>query len=140
MNDLNENNIDIVRTHYLRLDIQKTFEIFESIGLKTDSTLGYANDIGFRCGTGFEYYPYNFKEERAWKFKEIPLVLMDSALLFGQCNDDINCFNEKMQAFLIQNSLNTHITFNFHNATFDNSLKSRLGLKKMYLDLVKSLS
>jgi len=80
LNNLTKDRITNVRTHYLRLDIQKTFELFEELGFEYDSTLGYADDIGFRCGTGFEYFPYNFKEERAWKFKEIPLSFMDSSL------------------------------------------------------------
>jgi len=134
-------NRDIVyiRTHYLRLDIMETFKLFEELGIRYDSTLGYADDIGFRCGTGFEYYPYNFAEERAWSFKEIPLVVMDSALFYGVCGADVKCFKQKLDKFLRQNKYNTHITFNFHNATFDDSVDFTRGLKEVYLTLLNSL-
>ena len=139
LNSLNQEKILDVRTHYLRLDIQKTFELFEEFGLEYDSTLGYSDDIGFRCGTGFEYYPYNFKEERAWKFKEIPLVFMDSSLIYNVCNDNVKCFEEKAKQFFEKNKFNTHIMINFHNSTFDYSLKSREGLKEVYLELVNKI-
>lgn len=139
LNKLTESKVENIRTHYLRLDLQKTFEIIENKGFKTDSTLGYANDIGFRCGTGFEYYPYNFKEERAWRFKEIPLVFMDSSLIYSICNDSVDCFKEKAKLFFEKNKYNTHIMINFHNSTFDDSLEYRKGLKEFYLELIDNL-
>ncbi len=131
--------IENVRSHFLRLDLQDTFEIIEKLGFKSDSTLGFANTIGFRCGTGFEYRPYNFKDERAWEFTELPLVFMDSALFFQECNSDITCFKEKLKEFIDSNSYNTHITFNFHNTTFDNTISSRKGLKSIYLSMINSI-
>ncbi len=128
-----------IRTHYLRLDIQRSFELFEEFGLEYDSTLGYADDIGFRCGTGFEYNPYNFKEERAWRFREIPLVFMDSSLIYSVCRDNIDCFKAKAKAFFKLNKHNTHITINFHNSTFDYSLEFRNGLKEFYMELISEI-
>ncbi len=125
--------ISRVRMHFLRLNIHKTFEIIEELGFEYDSTLGYNDDIGFRCGTGFEYYPYNFLEERRWKFKELPLIIMDSSLL-KSCVGDPACFNSKVNDFLKLNKFNTHINFNFHNSTFDN-YKTGKKLRNFYIDL-----
>ena len=60
------------RQHFLHFSFADTPGILEANGIKSDSTLGYQDLIGFRCGTGFPYHLYNFKEERAfdfWKFQ-----------------------------------------------------------------------
>jgi hypothetical protein len=130
-----KNDIKYVRIHFLRLDLQKTFNIIEDLGFEYDSTLGYNDEIGFRCGTGFEYFPYNFEEEKRWEFKELPLVIMDSALL-KSCKDDNTCFEEKIDNFLGWNKYNTQITFNFHNSTFDR-IKISEKIRNSYIDLIK---
>ena len=139
LNGLNEDRIIDIRTHYLRLDLQKTFDLIEQFGFKTDSTLGFTDEIGFRCGTGFEYYPYNFKEERAWKFKELPLVFMDSSLKYHLCHNKTECFRQKALQFFEMNKYHTHIMINFHNTTFDYSLKFNNELKEFYLQLISEI-
>ncbi len=106
------------RSHFLRLDIQKTFEIIEILGFEYDSTLGYADDIGFRCGTGYSYHPYNFLQERKWTFKEIPLMIMDSALM-KKSDQNTELFYQKYTDFIKNNINNTNITINIHNSTFE---------------------
>ena len=139
LNKLSDSDIVDIRTHYLRLDLQKTFEIIEQYGFRTDSTLGFADDIGFRCGTGFEYNPYNFAEERAWKFREIPLVFMDSSLKYNICKNQVKCFKQKAKQFFENNQYGTHIMINFHNSSFDYSLEFNKGLKEYYLQLISGL-
>ncbi len=128
--------IKFIRMHFLRLDLTKSFEIIENIGFEMDSTLGYNDTIGFRAGTGFEYYPYNFGEERKWKFKELPLIIMDSALL-KNCKGNPDCFEEKLIEFLKLNKFNTHICFNFHNSTFDSN-KSLHKIRVFYQNIFDS--
>jgi hypothetical protein len=69
------------RQHYLRFDShEKLFNTIEQAGLWYDSTLGFADDIGFRNGACFPFPPYDFQRERAHEFLEFPLVLMDGNL------------------------------------------------------------
>lgn len=69
------------RQHWLRFDRhQKLFDCVESARLKFDSTLGFADMVGFRNGASFAFPPYDFANERPYEFLEIPLVLMDGSL------------------------------------------------------------
>lgn len=69
------------RQHWLRFDRhQKLFDAIEEAELLFDSTLGFAEWIGFRNGASFAFPPYNFTNEKAHDFLEIPLVLMDVCL------------------------------------------------------------
>jgi len=70
------------RGHYLRFEVPVTWQIWEDCGMKIDSTCGYADKEGFRCGTGEEFSVFNILTREKLKLKERPLLLMDSSL-FG---------------------------------------------------------
>jgi hypothetical protein len=124
------------RQHFLRYHIPKTGEILEQLNLKTDSSFGYRNLIGFRCGTGFPYRMYNFNKEVPFNFIEIPLVVMDMALI--HCHGrDTKLICDHLNSFLQKNEFYTRITFNFHNSTFDPTLMNTDGLIALYLSLFK---
>jgi hypothetical protein len=129
-----------MRTHFLRLDFNSTFNISANNSIVIDSTLGFPDTIGFRCGTGFRYFLYDFVSEKQSAIIELPMIIMDSALLYIYCKNDIVCFRDKIYQFIEKNKFNTHITFNFHNSTFDRSLKSRSELINIYLELITDIS
>ena len=132
--------VEYIRTHFLRMDFNATLKISVQNDLIIDSTLGYPDEIGFRCGTGFSYFLYDFQNESKSLIKELPLIIMDSALLFIKCNDSSDCFKEKLYEFINMNKFNTHITFNFHNSTFDRSLRKRDNVKFIYSELIQRLN
>jgi len=70
------------RGHYLRFEVPTTWQILEDAGMEIDSTCGYADRIGFRCGTGEEFSVFNILTREKLKLKERPVILMDSTL-FG---------------------------------------------------------
>ena len=121
------------RQHFLHFSFEHTPSMLEANGIKRDSSLGYQDLIGFRCGTGFPYRLYNFQEERAFSFLEIPMVFMDCALL-GEENDVVE-FAERTKKFLAKNKNLTAITFNFHNSTFDPGRLDREALIQVYRSL-----
>lgn len=57
-----------------------TWQDWENCGLAYDSTVGYADHIGFRAGTSLPYRPWLFKLNREAKLVEIPLIIMDGTL------------------------------------------------------------
>ena len=69
------------RQHFLRLDVNFTFDIIEAAGIKYDSSMGFAEREGFRCGTCHPFNPYNFKADKNYSFFERPLIVMDVTLL-----------------------------------------------------------
>lgn len=71
-----------VRHHYLRLRVPTTWEYHELAGLDHDSSLGFADHVGFRAGTCREYGLYDLLARRSLRLRQRPLVAMD-ATLFG---------------------------------------------------------
>ncbi len=57
-----------------------TWQIWEDNGMEVDSTCGYADKEGFRCGTGDEFSVFNILSREKLKLKERPLVVMDCSL------------------------------------------------------------
>ncbi len=72
------------RQHWLRFTLDRLIPALEQAGATYDSSLGWYESIGFRGGACFAYPPYNFKNERASSFLEIPLAVMDVSLLFAK--------------------------------------------------------
>lgn len=69
------------RQHYLRFTPGKTLDAIADAGFKYDSTLGFSDELGYRCGTSLPFRPYNPEKREAYPFREIPLILMDTVLL-----------------------------------------------------------
>lgn len=124
--------VKISRQHYLRFSFKHTPEILEQLSIQEDSTMGYGDRIGFRCGTGFPYRLYNFEKEKAFGFIEVPLVFMESALL-EETKFKAETLVQLWKSFLSQNAENTRITFNFHNSRFYDAALSGIDLKQLYL-------
>jgi hypothetical protein len=68
------------RQHYLRFKVPDTWRHWEVVGLKYDSSMGYAEHEGFRCGTCHPFQPYDIEKDRPLNLMEIPLIVMDGVL------------------------------------------------------------
>lgn len=69
------------RMHYLRWRNPRTLNAWEKAGMSYDSTLGYAEVPGFRCGTCHEYPAFDPIAQRMLKLRIRPLILMDVTLI-----------------------------------------------------------
>jgi uncharacterized protein DUF7033 len=69
------------RQHFLRWENPTTWQSWEDAGLSYDSTLGYPDRVGFRCGTCFEYPVFNVRTRRPLRLRERPLIVMEQAAL-----------------------------------------------------------
>jgi len=67
------------RQHYLRW-LPETWRHWEACGLAYDSTVGFAELVGFRAGTCIPYRPWLWEENRPANLLEIPLLVMDRTL------------------------------------------------------------
>lgn len=80
LEEVSEQKIVEGREHYLRFEVPNTWQIWENNGMEVDSTCGYADKEGFRCGTGDEFSVFNILTRKKLKLKERPLVVMDCSL------------------------------------------------------------
>jgi hypothetical protein len=69
------------RQHYLRWEAPVTWSSWEAAGLHYDSTLTFAEHVGFRAGTCHEFPPFHLHERRPLRLRERPLIVMDRTLL-----------------------------------------------------------
>jgi hypothetical protein len=69
------------RQHYLRWQTPATARLWEANGLDYDSTLGFADRPGFRCGTCHEYPLYDLQQRRPLRLRERPLVVMECSVI-----------------------------------------------------------
>lgn len=69
------------RMHYLRWEHPTTMRAWEEAGLTYDSTLGYADYVGFRCGTCYEYPAYDPIEGKQLNLRIRPLIAMESTVI-----------------------------------------------------------
>lgn len=71
------------RMHYLRWAHPQTLLAWEAAGMQYDSTLGYADVPGFRCGTCFEYPAFDPKEHKILNIRIRPLIAMEVSIMDG---------------------------------------------------------
>ena len=69
------------RQHFLRFAASATWRAWDAAGLAYDSTAGFAEAPGFRCGTCYEYPVFDLQERRALGLRERPLIAMEASLL-----------------------------------------------------------
>ncbi|RJE71715.1 polysaccharide deacetylase family protein [Reichenbachiella sp. MSK19-1] len=77
-------NIKKSRQHFLRQDINETFFLLSEIGIKQDSSLGYADHIGFRSGTSKKYSLFDINKRKELNLIESPLHVMEVTMLDKQ--------------------------------------------------------
>ena len=68
------------RMHYLRVAYPETLIALAEAGLDYDSTLGYADFPGFRCGTCHEYQAFDPKSQKKIDIKIRPLIVMECSV------------------------------------------------------------
>jgi hypothetical protein len=88
------------RMHFLRWDQAVTLKAWADAGMSYDSTLGYADRPGFRCGTCFEYPAFDLVSDQQLPLRIRPLVAMDCTVIaerylgLGPTEQAYNKFNE----------------------------------------------
>ncbi len=120
------------RQHYLRFNNPVTWKIWEENGMKLDSTMGYASQPGFRCGTSLEFPVFDVLNKKQLNLIERPLVAMDttfSSISYQNVSLD-ETFNTLSELKATCKKFNIPFTILFHNTSF-NSLLFK-GWENMY--------
>jgi hypothetical protein len=77
---ISKQNIKGNRFHFLYYDVRQIGQVLDRSPLQYDSSFGFPEHFGFRNSFCFPFQPYNIKEDKPFRFYEIPLVLMDGTL------------------------------------------------------------
>ena len=82
------------RSHYLRLDPERSFRFWASQGISVDETAGYPDRVGYRCGIGGCFQPYEPKlGSSVLDIWEVPLVVMDTTLAAQYGENAVDAFD-----------------------------------------------
>lgn len=68
------------RMHYLRWRPGHTWRLLTEAGIRYDSTLGFNETLGFRCGTSHPYPVWDLCQRKQIDLEERPLVAQDAAI------------------------------------------------------------
>lgn len=68
------------RQHYLRYAIETTPQLQAAVGMDDDGSLSYAEQVGFRCGTCYEYSMFDILSRQKLPLKQKPLLIMEVSL------------------------------------------------------------
>lgn len=68
------------RQHYLRFTLPRTYRILEKIGFKDEYSMGYAEHVGFRCGTARPHVWFNLDKNATSRLTVHPFAYMDGTL------------------------------------------------------------
>jgi hypothetical protein len=69
-----------VRQHFLRFSVAHTWRHLAAAGLAYDTTLGFADRVGFRAGTCRRFPVFDLDERQVLDIDERPLIAMDTTL------------------------------------------------------------
>ena len=69
------------RQHFLRFKVPLTWRCWASSGLEYDSSLGFADHAGFRCGICYEYPVFDLEQRKELPLRERPLIAMDTTVI-----------------------------------------------------------
>jgi hypothetical protein len=123
------------RMHYLRWEQPTTLRACAVGGMSYDSTLGYADRPGFRCGTCIEYQAFDPVANEALAIRIQPLIAMDCTVIerrYLNLGLGLEARNEFLGLKETCRVVGGCFTLLWHNS----QLKSR-GEKKLYLELLK---
>ncbi len=120
-------DIKIGRQHYLKFDINKTIEIWEGNGIKNDTTLGYAEREGFRCGTCHEYNLYNIHDDSVSTIRENPLIVMEGTLFEYRKLDNKSALNKIEYLYKRCMAVEGNFVILWHNGKLDREYEKRFN-------------
>ncbi|WP_085522149.1 polysaccharide deacetylase family protein [Tuberibacillus sp. Marseille-P3662] len=126
------------RHHYLRFSVPHTWQLWEDHGLLSDSTMSYADHEGFRCGTCYEFHPFNILTRQTLQLMEYPLIAMEVSLGVYQSITWNDMFEKMKKLANTVQKYNGNFVFLWHNSNFNTGIWSQLG--HAYKPIIQQLS
>jgi hypothetical protein len=122
------------RQHYLKWDVTCTAEYLNDIGLDFDSTLGYYDMPGFRCGTCYSFPIFDLSNRKTLNLFEFPLLAMECSFFdYAKMSID-EAINYALELLTKTLSYNGDFVILWHN---DKLVDKNSDYYKLYLELLK---
>lgn len=125
------------RQHFLRFAVPDTWNHWAGCGLSEDSSLGYEDCAGFRCGTTHRYQVFDFLERKTICLYETPLLAMDVSL-FRKFKNKENIVKGVSDLVAQTRLANGRFVLLWHNSTFDEFGQDEyMDLYRIVLEMIK---
>lgn len=125
------------RQHYLRFSNPETFRILEENQMNVDSTLGYADYAGFRCGVCYDFPVFDFLKKKQLHVKERPLIVMDTTIIRYQKLNLYEMYDFIERLIDRVKKYNGDFVFLWHNSNFN--IGEWKNYSNVYNKVLKSL-
>lgn len=123
------------RMHYLRWEQPTTLRAWAAAGMNYDSTLGYADCPGFRCGTCFEYPAFDPIAEEILDLRIRPLIVMEGTIV-SSAYLGLGISQAAEDKVLMLKDRCRKVSGSF-NLLWHNSFFMEKGLDKIYLNSIQ---
>jgi len=123
------------RAHYLRFDPAHSWQFYNRMGMQADESLGYSDRIGYRAGIAGPFRPFDPVIGRAMPLVEMPMVMMEGALVGQYSVDPAGAFERHLRHIV---EVGGALSLLFHPGQFHNpEFPETLGLYRRLLGLAK---
>lgn len=122
------------RMHYLRWEQPTTMRAWADAGMSYDSTLGYADHAGFRCGTCHEYPAFDAKRQEQLSLRIRPLIVMECSVI-AETYMGLGAGREAEEVFLNLKETCRHVQGCF-SMLWHNSYLQMQSFKNLYEGMV----
>lgn len=119
--------VNFSRQHYLRFDITSTPHFLLSNGITHDFTMGFASSPGFRAGTCFPFYYFDFKTESPSELLFVPFCAMDGAYMVYNNSTSEDTLHSLLSLKKEVEKVNGFFVTVFHERTFDDAIAPGFG-------------
>jgi hypothetical protein len=110
-------HVKVSRQHYLRFAVPSTWTHLHNAYIESDSTLGYAAEPGFRCGTSIPFPVFDVHQRQQLPLVERPLLIMDVSLRFYKNFSIEESIDYCRQIIHQVKKHNGELVFLWHNST-----------------------
>ena len=110
--------ISVVRQHYLRVKTPQSWAAWNEAGFSRDTSYGFSEHEGFRCGTCHPYAVYDLEHDRELPLIEEPLIVMDTTLKSYRKLSVEDGLSSIQQMTQICKAVNGKFTLLWHNTSF----------------------
>ena len=131
-----QQKINTGRQHYLRFEVPHTWAQWEAAGMAWDSTAGYPEAPGFRCGTCYEFPVFDLKTRKTLQLREKPLIAMEVTLALYQGLTPADALQKLLALRKTVQQHGGEFVFLWHNSSLNDYFWQ--SWQQVYLELIQS--
>lgn len=130
--------VKVHRQHYLKIVPSDTFCYLEKMQIAIDSTMGFNDRTGYRCGSTIPIRWWCFKESRVLKLYEVPFALGDWTLHSPSDFDAAKSMHEIQKYIRMAQWTGGMLTVDFHELYFSKDYEGHAEFHDHVLTELKS--